>query len=759
MWLVSLAAACSEPTGFAGVEAEGATLIVLDSAREAPLAGVRVTAPDGSVVETDATGACRLLGGRWHGRSLVHLEKPGYGHEVASLAWAPEMEAYLGPLLELRGRVRAEDGAPVAGAQLMVERVQCASCAPATAVSDLEGRYELVAGGIDLQLGKVTVAAPGFARNTVAPQPSFGVVPREHDFVLRRGLELTGRVVDFETGAGLSGADVDGIPADESGNFTARVLPTQGFVELAVRADGRCRLWARIPSAEVERREPLRFPLVRGTTLEGTVRDAEGRPVTGVEVSVYGPALDPGARDYADPERPEALRDLPASWRFELDSDATPDPVRTDDAGRFRFEGLPPWSRLALSAYDGRSRFAELELAAAGGPGESTRTELTLAEVRARDEIDIAIAVRVNGFGGDLPGVFSWKGRTREGRVASKAGFQTRVEGGELALRVELDDFPGPLAGDELTLTHLGGFHPYVIDVRVPAKPIAGRVRFEDGPAMRVKVRASSSPPRSTRWLTAEVRTDAEGRFRFDAPDLGAPYEVSVLLGEAGRTVEVEPGTEELDVALRRPGAILVRATDPALADLLPSGRVALWWKLSGEAQLHRVGAFELLRRTDHGSSWLRVPNGELEIEAWPQSEELCPSRGRRVHVSAEGEPTRVEFALVRGTELTLRFDEAGGPPPGGHAWLLLEQPARDAVREHHSDGCGVSLPYEFVWTQPFVCRQVRFDSAGSAVVRGLTPGPHCLRAFPDDLAIEPETIQVGETPSEPAVVRWRRAR
>lgn len=764
-WLVLLAGACSNGATSAELEdAESATLIVLDASRETPLAGVRVTTPDHRVVETDETGACRLLAGQVNGRIQLHLEKPGYGHGVESVAWAPEMEAYLAPLLELRGRVLAEDtGAPVSGARLTLERVVlCETCALETAVSDRDGHYELIAGGIGLQLGKVSVAAAGFARSTVAPQKSFGVAPREHDFVLRRGLELTGRVVDFETGEGLAGAEVDGFPADESGSFVVRVLPEQGFVELSVRADGYCRLWARIAQAEVERHESFRFPLARGVALEGTVRDAASRPLAGIEVQVWGHALSPDSRNVADFVRPEELRDLPPGWRFELDTRTPWEPptATTDAAGGFRFEGLPPWSRgLSLLADDGRFRYCESELATVGGPGESTRTELTLGTVHFPEQTDLAIAIRVNGFKADLPGVFSWKGRTREGRVPSRGEFQLSVEGGELALHVALDDFPGPLPGDERVITHLGGYHPYSLDLRVPAKPIAGRVRFEDGPAARVKVRALCSVPgQPSRLLVAEVRTDADGRFHFDAPDLGRPYEVSVLLGEAGRTVEVVPGGEELAFALRRPGMIHLGATDPASGRWLLSHDVTFWWKVSGEAELHRVRPWEL-QPTDEGLLRVRVPNGELQIEAWPRSEEFRPSRGRRVRVPVEGEPTRVEFALERGIELSLRLDEAGGPLPTTWAWLLLEESARDAVREFHSDNCGPSPPYEFVGTQPFVFRRVSFDPAGAAVVRGLSPGPHCLRAFPSGLWIEPETIQVSETPSGPVVVRWQRTR
>jgi hypothetical protein len=277
------------------------------------------------------------------------------------------MEAYLGPLIELRGRVLAEAGTPVSGARLTLERVQCESCAPATAVSvSTDATCSPRATSI-CSSARSPVAAPGFARTTAPADELRGRAARAR-LRLRRGLELTGRVVDFETGEVWPGGGRR-IPRRPKRKLRRARPADAGLRRAPVRADGRCRLWARIPSAEVEGHAPVRFPLARGTALEGTLRDAEGRAVAGVEVRVAGPALDPGARNAPDAERPEPLRALPAGWRFELDSDAPWNPVRTDEAGRFRFEGLPPWSRLGLVADDGRSRYCELELEPWAGPG------------------------------------------------------------------------------------------------------------------------------------------------------------------------------------------------------------------------------------------------------------------------------------------------------------------------------------------------------------------------------------------------------
>ena len=56
---------------------------------------------------------------------LVHLEKPGFDHDVANPASAPEMVVSLARLRTIRGRVlAADDGAHVPGARLALQRLK-----------------------------------------------------------------------------------------------------------------------------------------------------------------------------------------------------------------------------------------------------------------------------------------------------------------------------------------------------------------------------------------------------------------------------------------------------------------------------------------------------------------------------------------------------------------------------------------------------------------------------------------------------------
>lgn len=754
--------------------AQRATLVVLDGLDDRPLAGVRVAARDGTRLgETDASGACELRATEEQGRAWFHLEKPGFAHGVATPLWAPVMEAGLAPLVTLHGRVLAADtGEAVPGARVSLPRVQC-SCPTVEVRADAAGRYELAVDPFDLQLASLSVAAAGFAHNPSRPRlESARWMPRQHDLEIQRGVELVGRAVDLETGRGVR-AEVEGLPTAEDGSFALRVFPERGFAELVLRAEGHCALYARIPEAELARAEPWRFPLARGTALEGVVRDEAGRGRAGIEVHVYGHALAPDSRDLDDPERAPELAALPPGWRLELDSRTPGEPptTTTDAGGRFRFDGLPPWSRsLRLSAYDGNFRGCDQDPGPLAGPGAATRVELALGPERYPELAEITGKIRVNGFEGELPGEIAWKGRTRAGRASTHGELRLAVESGEVALRVALDDFPAPTSGSEIVLVHRGGFLQRDLDVRVPARPIRGRVRFEDGPAVRIRVSASGQSPRSVggppvRCLAAEVRTDSEGRFRFDAPDLGQPYEITVHLGEGGRVLEAWPGGDELDVELRRPAVLVLRATEATSGRALTPREVQFWWKAADSAELRRM-RLEWSHHPPEDEGWHRVlvPNGALELEVWPDPDAtLMPARARRVLATPGGEPTQVVLALQPGLELHLGLDPSSGPFPRGHVLLLLEEAARDAVRTPLPDPdgeCGPSgPPYEIVSTQPFLMRELRFHETGTALARGLEPGRYVLRAFPADLVLEPETIQLEASTTAPVLVRWKPTR
>jgi hypothetical protein len=223
--------------------------------------------------------------------------------------------------------------------------------------------------------------------------------------------------------------------------------------------------------------------------------------------------------------------------------------------------------------------------------------------------------------------------------------------------------------------------------------------------------------------------------------------------------LEAWPGGDELDVELRRPAVLVLRATEATSGRALTLSEVRFWWKAADSAELRWMQLDWTPPPPDEGWHRVLVPNGALELEVWPDpASTLMPARARRVLATPGGEPTQVVLALQPGLEVHFGLDPSAGPFRG-HVLLLLEEAARDAVRTplpRQDGGCGPSPLYEVVSTQPFLMRELRFDETGTALARGLEPGRYVLRAFPADLVLEPETIQLEASTTPPVLVRWK---
>jgi hypothetical protein len=227
---------------------------------------------------TDAAGAfavrCRGDGERtlrvqFDGATVAIVDEPSNDCVVRLPGAPPALAVHV---------VRAVDGTPVVGARVTVAQAELAALRrewfgvggwSSSATTDADGRCRV---GDRLAAGRalVTVEADGFAGwlQDAVDVPDGG---RSMDVSLSEGIVVEGRVVDDETGAAISGAQVDGaVTSDGAGRFRV-----EHFVGDRIRA---CTIghwdWETVDSLAGESPIPARDDIASGVTIR-LVRPAE----------------------------------------------------------------------------------------------------------------------------------------------------------------------------------------------------------------------------------------------------------------------------------------------------------------------------------------------------------------------------------------------------------------------------------------------------------------------------------------------------
>ncbi|HEX6882315.1 MAG TPA: sigma-70 family RNA polymerase sigma factor [Planctomycetota bacterium] len=294
----------------------------------APVPGARLTLGPELATSSDATGRYSLAVASQEPEPVLYVAGPS--PLVARLDLAPfrggearALDVEVAPGTLVRGVVRDELGAGLAGARVASPWHAFRSAPFGTAHSDAQGAYELLLEAGD---GWVQLAATRAGHTSVErdgrllgdERDSWGphLDPQSLDFVLPAARTVSGRVVD-SAGEPLEGAWVSArgpfheTPAlastDADGRFTLAGLLTgettlragypgltQASVELASAASG--------PSGIVLALEP-------GAPLAGRVLDDKGRPVPLARVWASS------ASTYSDADGRFELAELPASAR------------------------------------------------------------------------------------------------------------------------------------------------------------------------------------------------------------------------------------------------------------------------------------------------------------------------------------------------------------------------------------------------------------------------------------------------------------
>jgi RNA polymerase sigma-70 factor (ECF subfamily) len=284
-----------------------------------PVLGCKVAGMYGAA-ETDTKGRyeMRVAASAWGG---VTATAPGFGEELRELeGLVPGGETTVDFVLRaggvIEGTVRDEQGAPLEGV-----RVATFGPSRSSVLTDRVGRY--VVDWIRLVEGEyvhVTAEADGFVSAGHVFELPADTTRFEHEFVLQRGVTVSGRVVDPD-GAPVRGAEVwqgsdqhswdrSLMLSDDDGRFVfAHVAP--GSTQVGAEKPGlaSARVTVDVPAGQGV--QGLEVALARARTVRGIVQDERGAPLEGVSVAAHRDHDYVGAHGRTDARGVFEVRDLP----------------------------------------------------------------------------------------------------------------------------------------------------------------------------------------------------------------------------------------------------------------------------------------------------------------------------------------------------------------------------------------------------------------------------------------------------------------
>jgi len=682
---------------------------------------------------TDAMGDATLRGID-PGMHRLTVAAPGYAPvservDATGRGSITEARIELARGVRVRGTVVDPAGAPVAGAQVVVEDVT--EPFPVTdrtrevAVTDAEGAWELAA----VRSGTFRFVAhhAPHARGASAPV----VVDGTHDRAgvairLAAGRVLSGRVVRVG-GERVAGAQVRVVVTN--GGFAwrgARTTHTGG--------DGRFTL-AGLPAAAVDvvavgeagasRRQvvDLAGPSPAPVTLVLDVVDT----IAGVVVSPSGEPV-PEARVLADPVGADTLDDQ-REWRLR-----GPQRDVADAGGTFRFSGLPP----------GSYRLRAVE---AGAPdARLTLQRGTIVEVGAQDvRLVIAGRGRVRGrvqlADGTAPRLIAVSVGAAPARMfsAGDGRFEVAAAAGTHNLVVSGPSFVRLLVPRVRVVE--GETHDLGTITVAPGRSISGRVVTEQGVPVagaQVALGAQLTGTGSQLVVLSESRhaqvttTDADGQFVFDA--VGPRALVVVAQGpqaRRSRSVPIAAGARSAAVEL------VVGATGGLAGQVLRGGAPVASAAVLASPRAAPASIFFVMTGPDGSFRLEHLAPQEYLVTAMiggggPRPKDMISTLAS---VTA-GEVTRVDVPIEDGpVNLAVTVRTAGGE---------VVQTARVALASGHIEATRVGEMFTALAERGEGIAQIRMIMAGrAATFTGLRPGAYTLCATPiDEDMTDPAVVQ-----------------
>ena len=356
-----------------------------------------------------------------------------------------------------------------------------------------------------------------------------------------------------------------------------------------------------------------------------------------------------------------------------------------------------------------------------------------------------------------------WSGPERSGDEVIREGkFSTSVEAGRVSFGVEIEGLPASVGGTRFSLElEAGASYPHPIELRLPIRPITGRVVLEDGqPVARATIDATV-PLRNggedyTDRLHVQAESSDDGSFELAVPELAAPFRVEAALDLDLAVLDGVPaGAQGVELVLVRPQLLLVRIRDADDGRLLDAKGFDLRWKRARESVFRLAYPSGLGEGDAEGWNERRLPPGRVDLCARERFGRLGYRDVLLEDVElVRGEPRRIEFTMRRGLDIRLRMAPDQAPFPPGHRVILVEAERWDEVRNK----CERHPGYAAGMGNPLRQRIVFFDEQRTLTIRGLAPGRFRFLVQPAAFVVDPAELFVTASSSEPVSLRWSRA-
>lgn len=417
---------------------------------------------------------------------------------------------------------------------------------------------------------------------------------------------LEGRIVDWDTRIGISGAELafvsagvthetlsgsDGryrFEAPSLGDWSLAMVTAEGYLPYAPELGRSSVSWTSSAGQKIDHADLFLHPAI---TYQGKVVDAEGNAVAGAQVELFG--AESGER---------ALVGITSTFE-------------SNEAGAFEFEA-PDWAVLEAQHHDHPPGRARIDEAAQLG----RRLTITMGNAPgASDQPITGVVLAADGSplaGVEVQALFAGRGRA----IGRSASAITDEAGAFVLAPLDAASYvvrATPKAGG--AFVQRGPVEPGAfVELRLEAGlSLEGRLVDDSGEAVAagtVELSRVVDPVRRARIASVSV-FDVQGRFRFEGLQPGR-YELrGAAQGRAGSdavAVELPAAGGPIELVLGEGGAVFGRVLDARTHDPIARAQVVVSG-LGGESVLPSLSA--TVTEIDGGFELVGITPGRVSIE------------------------------------------------------------------------------------------------------------------------------------------------